>query len=779
LYNQYLNRGWIIGLCWLITAVCFGQNNRLQGRIFTEDSIPLSNISLKLKGTSYQTISDSNGSFSFPNIPPGKYKLIAADPSSESLVLPVEVKEGQNSPIIFLVKQAVKETEEVVITATRTEKDVADVPTPIKVIPGTQIRQMGSLRLNEVLQEQTGLAVVSDAHDTGIQMQGFNPDYTMILLNGEPVIGRTAGTLDLTRFAVGNIKKIEIVKGPSSSLYGSEALAGIINIITEKPKEGFSTQLKQRYSTGNRGYNVFDLTGDVSYRYKKAGIYFFANRYQSMGYDLQPETPEKTVPPFNNYTLQTRINYDFSSKTNLVVNARYFSETSNGNTSFSEDNITYKIYQKGSQYDWNLNPVFTHRCSPRLKQTIRYYATQYYTNSEMTNLADGSLYDKSFFNQTFNRPETQVDYLWTENQQTTAGTGVNFESVNSTRYTEGKKFYNIYGYLQHDFTLFKRLSIIAGARLDDHSVYGKRISPKLSSLLKVNKWLSLKASAGEGFKAPDFRQLYLNFSNPVAGYSVFGSEEVKQQVALLQQKGQISQILMDINSLQSIRAEYSTAYNLGFVVTPHKRIQWSVNFFYNDIKDLIETGAVAIKSNGQSVYTYFNQSNVFTRGLETDLSLKLLKNFSFSAGYQYLEAKNKKVLDDIEAGKYFARNPVTLETTKLTKADYGGLFNRSKHMANARLFYMNPKTGWGGNIRCIYRGRYGFGDLNGNNILDDGSEYVKGYFLWNLSLSKKIYKRFTVQGGIDNLFDYTNPVYITSIPGRIYYLSLQIEFAKK
>ncbi len=765
---------WI--LAYFTATGIYAQTGNFRAQVITQDSIALQNVPVVLKGTSYKTVSDSNGYFSFENVPLGKYKLVLS--TNQEKTLPIEIKEGTTDLTRIAVFYKIIESEEIVITATRTEKDIADVATPIKIIPGAQIRQMGALRLNEVLQEQTGLAIVND-HGTGVQMQGFNPDYTMILLNGEPMIGRTAGTLDLTRIAVGNIKKIEIVKGPSSSLYGSEALAGIINIITEKPKDGLSAMLKPRYSSGARGYNVFDLTGDVSYRYKKAGIYFFANRYQSQGYDLMPETEEKTVPPFANYTFQTRANYDFSGKSSLMVSARYFSETSSGNTSFTEENVNYKIHQEGGQYDWNLNPVFTHRYSVRLKQSIRYYATQYHTNSEMVNLADGNLYDKSFFSQTFNRPETQVDYLWSENQQTTAGAGVNFESVNSTRYTEGKAFHNSYGYLQHDLTLFKRINLIAGARLDNHSVYGHRISPKISSLLKLSKWISVKASAGQGFKAPDFRQLYLNFSNPVAGYSVFGSEEVKEQLSDLQQKGQISQVLMDVNALQSIKAEYSTAYNLGYVVNPHRAVHWSVNFFYNDIKDLIETGAVAIKSNGQSVYTYFNQAQIFTRGLETDLTIKPIKNLSVSAGYQYLEAKNKKVLEDLDAGKYFSRDPVTLETTQLTTANYGGLFYRSKHMANARLFYMNPKNGWGGSLRCTYRGRYGFGDVNGNNILDDESEYIKGYFLWNFSVSKKIYKQFSLLTGIDNLFDYTNPVYITSIPGRIYYVSVNFEFSKK
>jgi outer membrane receptor for ferrienterochelin and colicins len=124
--------------------------------------------------------------------------------------------------------------EAVVVAATRTERQAGALPMPVTVIGQGQIRQSGSVRLGDILREQTGLAIVND-HGQGLQVQGFNPDYTLILVDGEPLVGRTAGTLELGRLTVGNIKQIEIVKGPSSSLYGSEALAGVVNIITENP----------------------------------------------------------------------------------------------------------------------------------------------------------------------------------------------------------------------------------------------------------------------------------------------------------------------------------------------------------------------------------------------------------------------------------------------------------------------------------------------------------------------------------------------------------------
>ena len=146
---------------------------------------------------------------------------------------------------------------EIVVTATRTEKKLGNVAVPVTLISSRQIAQAGSVRLADILQEQAGLFITT-GFGAGVQMQGLNPDYTLILLNGEPLVGRTAGILDLNRITVGNIKQIEIVKGPSSSLYGSEAMAGVINIITTTPtKNEFA--LSARYGSFN--------TSDVNVRF--------------------------------------------------------------------------------------------------------------------------------------------------------------------------------------------------------------------------------------------------------------------------------------------------------------------------------------------------------------------------------------------------------------------------------------------------------------------------------------------------------------------------------
>src|SRR5690606_5236392 len=103
-----------------------------------------------------------------------------------------------------------------------------------------------------------GLQVIAN-HGTGLQMQGLSSDYILILLDGEPLIGRTAGTLDLDRISVFNIEKIEILRGPSSSIYGSEAMAGVVNIITKNNKSGVTGSVQARYRT----HQTLDLSADL------------------------------------------------------------------------------------------------------------------------------------------------------------------------------------------------------------------------------------------------------------------------------------------------------------------------------------------------------------------------------------------------------------------------------------------------------------------------------------------------------------------------------------
>ena len=188
---------------------------------------------------------------------------------------------------------------------------------------------------------------------------------------------------------------------------------------------------------------------------------------------------------------------------------------------------------------------------------------------------------------------------------------------------------------------------------------------------------------------------------------------------------------------------------------------------------------MALKVNGQSVYSYRNVTRAYTQGLEADARYLLTPRLTVSGGYQLLFAKDKAVVDKLEAGEVFRKDPQTQETERVQPQDYGGLYNRSRHSLNLKVFYENQEAGWSASARGIYRGRYGFGDLNGNAILDADQEYVPGYWLVNVAAAKTFRQRLTVQAGLDNLLGYTNPTYISTLPGRLYYASIALELGKR
>jgi len=673
---------------------------------------------------------------------------------------------------------------EVVVTATRTERNLTEVPIPVTVVSRQQIKAMGSLRLGNVLSEQTGLTTVND-HGQGIQLQGLSPEYTLILVDGEPLIGRTAGTLELSRVAVGNIQRVEVVKGPASALWGSEALAGVVNIITEKPQPGTRGDLRLRYGA-NR---TLDLGGTFNTKGERAGLTVFVNRYSSEGYTLTDNSNGPTIPPFASYTFQSRLTYRLSEKTNLSLAGRYFTEGQRSDlTVTGETGSPAMVRAESRQYDYNLSPVLTHRFSEQLFATARFYHSGYRTREDYTYRLDGQLYDASYFHQTFTRPELQLDWQLRPNQTLTGGAGYLLETVEATRYEQRQQLRAHYLFGQYDWSPTTRLNLVLGARYDGHSQYRGQFSPKVSARYQVRPWLAVRGSAGRGYRAPDFRQLYLNFSNPVIGYSVFGTNQVRAKVADLAAQGQLAvdgstgqPVIYDAVLAQAsgLTAESSVAYNVGLQLDPNAKTRVTVNTFRNDLSNQIETATVALKKNGQAVYSYRNVTRAYTQGLEADARYLLTPGLTLSGGYQLLFAKDKSVEDKLEAGEVFRKDPQTQETTRVQPADYGGLFNRSRNSLNVKAFYDNIQQGWSASARGIYRGRYGFGDLNGNTILDTDAEYVPGYWLLNVAAAKTFRQRLILQAGLDNVLGYTNPTYISTLPGRLYYASLTLELGPR
>ena len=677
----------------------------------------------------------------------------------------------------------VKQIDEVVVTATRTERKLGNVAVPVQLISNKTIQQSGSLRLTDVLQEQTGLFITSGGTTStvgggvfgnGVQIQGLSPDYTLILLDGEPVIGRNGGVLDLSRLAVGNIKKIEIVKGPSSSLYGSEAMGGVINIITEQPKES-------RLDAGIRygRFNSTDANITAAIRQKNFGIQFFGNRNSADGYDLDKTITGNTVDPWHNYTAQLRSFYQPSVKTKISLSARYFSEIQSNffqATDPSSGNAI-NITGDGKVKDMNLNPVITQQFSDNIKSSLRFYFSRYEFEQRLLNQSDKSPYYYDFFQQDFYKAEDQTDIKWGANNQLSVGGGIVAERLNTTRYS-GKRGNDIkYLFLQNEWKPVEQLTVIGGIRYDDNSAYKSRLSPKLAVQYKFSDKFRVNASYGAGFKAPDFRQLFLNFTNNVVGYTIYGANEVT--VDLLEKQkamGTISEILPRAYQLALLNPEISGGLNAGFNYTVNDKLNFTTNFFRNDIDNLIIVDVVAHKNNGSDVYSYFNVKKAFTEGAELNAHYTICKNLQIQGGYQFLITADKDELQRIKDG-VLTRDIHTGQVRLVSRNEYAGLPNRSRHMINAKLFY-NAANGWSASIRGIYRGRWGTADKDGDGLIDQDNEFAKGFLMANISAAKTI-KQFRLQAGIDNFLNYKDSKNLPGLPGIQPYISIMYSVIKK
>lgn len=667
----------------------------------------------------------------------------------------------------------IENLDEVIVTATRTVRQLSSLPLPVTLISKKQLQQTGVTRLNEILNEQTGIIMTPDATiggGEGVQIQGIASDYILVLIDGVPVVGRSSGNLDLSRFAIGNIKQIEVVKGPSSSLFGSEALGGVINIITEKPtSENISGQVSHRAAT----FNNQNTNLSLNQRTKKIGYSIFADRLSTDGYDLAPTQDGQTVNPFFNYTFNGRLFFDIAKNIDVFASGRYFYQEFDIQPSTSEEK------------DANAQLRVNHNASKKTNLQYEFYYTNYITDEQVVDPIDNELLIANDFDQKLFRPEIRFNHSFSLNNTLTIGGGYNFETLDRSLFAETVTFNSQYVFAQYDFKPIEKLNIITGARFDNHSEYNSQLSPKVSAKYDITPSFSIKGSVGSGFKAPDFRQLYLDFTNAAGGgYSVFGKEVEAAGIQRLQDNDEIATLQVDPSQLgERLDAESSVGYNFG-VAYKEGKISSELNFFRNDFKNLIDTRILAAKTNGQNVFGYVNRESVYTQGLELDLKYKLFKTLNLSAGYQLLFAFDKDKEDALDNGEVFARDPETLETIRLSKSDYFGLENRSRHIINFKAFYDIPKWNANANLRVTYRSRFGLTDRNGNDLLDDfDNSFVGGYALVNLTFGKTFLEHYSLQLGANNLLDFKgnsplaaqdNDVLIN--PGILVFAKLNIQF---
>lgn len=580
----------------------------LSGRVIeTGGAGPVAGAEIELAERRLTTVTDSAGRWRFPALPPGSYTLRARRIGFAPRVLAVSVPEaaavsGDDGVVTIALQPTALALDQIVVTGSRREQRLADVTVPTEVVSREAIEATGAADLASVLTEQTGIQF-EGGHPSGagIMLQGLSSERVLVLLDGQPMVGRIAGNFDLARIPSHIVERIEVVKGPQSALYGSEAMGGVVNVITRRP-EAARLGGSARFTAGSEGRVDAGVSGNAGVGDVAALVDIGRRRVGS--------TPGRVAA---NGALSERL--DVSARAGwtpagqweldaalLVLDERQRWPSGGAMNDFA-DNVVV---------DGSLGATWTagaHRLRPALHfSSFDHLARR---SGEAQPIAGSG--DR----QTQRLLEAELLYSGPlAGAVVDGGVEVKQERITSTdgRIEGGTRtMASAEPFVQMDWSS-ERTSVVPGARLSWNERWGTTLTPRLAMRYRLRDDLSLRAAAGSGFRAPDFKELYLQFQNDAAStpYAVYGNPD--------------------------LRPERSTNLTAGLEWTGvllYARAQG----FWNDLRDFIETRPI---DGGGSIaqFRYGNVTHARTWGAEAETGL-VLAPLRLEAGYAYLGTEDR------------------------------------------------------------------------------------------------------------------------------------------
>ncbi len=659
---------------------------------------------------------------------------------------------------------------EVVVTGTGTQHLLKSAPVQTEVITQRMLRQYGARSLEDILGALSSSFAFNEG-DMGSQMQmnGLGNNYILVLVDGKRLHGDVGGENDLSLIDPQNIEKIEIVKGASSALYGSDAIAGVINIITKKSKEPILVENTTRYGSYNdvRQHNRLGIGIGPVHSLTNFQLQH-SDGWQNTGVEHTPSstTPitdsrNKTVNEHTNWQVAEHLTFTVNPSLELYASGSYYrkgiyrpkgkypkydvktfdlkyrnaSASVGGKwTTGRKDIITLDV-------DWNRHAyyhAFTATtlaegfdAKGRLILDYPYFANQsvLQSNQERTMIHLKGVFNLPYANCLSAGFETRIDYL-------EAPTSI--ANQTATDNTEAL-------YVQDEFRLWEPLQLTAGLRLNRNESFGFHLTPKVSAAFTIGDAI-VRASWSQGFKTPTLKELNYRYIREMSSIVMYlGNKNLKPQTS----------------NYFSLGAEYTVG-----------RFNVTLTGYYNRLEDMIALVTVP-KSEAPAEYReqygellnkvrrYENMEDARTYGL--DLTMRLsLREFQIGGGYSYL---------DTDAHVYNADHDRLEKVTIDGMAHHkGNLFATWNH-----TFGRNYRLGLGIYGRASSKRYY--------QIDGDG----KAYHLWRLSTTHDFgHSRtmdYRLEAGVDNIFNYVDRTphglhLGTTTPGTTFYATLTIRFKR-
>jgi len=636
---------------------------------------------------------------------------------------------------------------DVSVTATKTERKVSDVPASINIITEKDIENSVALSANEILKNVAGINIrnsmglMSVGTTNKIYMRGFGGSdaRSLVLIDGVPMNDPYTGAAEWNQIPMSSIKRIEVVKGSGSSLYGSNAMGGVINIITKKPKEQ-KTDISLSYGSMNTKIGSISTTGKVD----KFGYFLSGQMAKSDGYiaDVVANQKDNSIKRgVERENANLKFTYDIDDTSDITASYIYYHNQAVGVLDVPDG---YNPYEQTMH---TLQATYAKFFDNSSDMKITIYS------KPGNNSYDSLVYNATYQTELQYKDEGENDDYGATAQYTipiedhiiTAGIDMknssaekkNIYSTGDVILTKGSQDY--YGiFAQDEWFVNKQFILNIGGRVDyykNHSGemhdevnsvdmnYAEKsfnaFSPKIGAVYHATKSTSIRASIGKAFRAPTVNDLYrdwISYSKVYAGNANLDPETVISYEIGVDQK------IGDGNI--HITAYRSDAEDFIYSIDPLDPL--STNY-----KEKTNVGEVEIQ------------------GVEFEVDYTFTDALKVMANYTYNESKIKK----FEANR-------ALEGKYLTYVP--------KNKASVSIEYMNPKF-----INIIASGRY-----VGKRYSDDAnteSKAYESYTLYDLKLSRKITKNSQLEVSVDDLFDRSYVEYYNS-PGRVVMATFKMSF---
>ena len=650
--------------------------------------------------------------------------------------------------------------QEVVVTGTGTQHLLKDAPVQTEVISRKMLDSYGGKSLEDILSGLTASFAFSEG-DMGSQMQlgGLGNSYILILIDGKRIHGDVGGENDLGLIDPQNIEKIEIVKGAQSALYGSDAMAGVINIITKKHRQkGLYVDNSTQYGTHNdlRQHNTLALnygkwSSQTNFQLQRNdGWQNTAEEYAEAM--VLTDSKNMTVNKFRNWQIAEHLTFQPTKKIELYADGTYYKKDimrPRDGKHASCDVYTYDLHYnnasasvggkwklggKGSlqdyvtlDVDWNMHAYY-------YKYTARHYDYVFLEGEEFGD-QNGEWFSVPMYpgqqklqsNQQRVMGQLKGIFHLPYNNTINAGAEYRYDHLKAPERTEKgtASDWTTAVYVQDEFNKLSWLNITAGLRLVDNQNFGFRLTPKVSAMASWGDW-RFRLGWSQGFKTPTVKELYYRYLH-VMGSSTFfnlGNTKLDPQTS----------------NYWSANLEYRgdklTASVTGYINKLDNMIAL-VNVPVGEIPAGITTAYMGDGSDNVQARMYKNMDDARTCGVDVTLGYKFTKELSMTAAYSYL---------DTEANLYDAG------TDQMKTVVIDGM---AHHKWNASVMYNHAFSN-------IYKLGVNLSTRGSSKRYYENNGDGRAYQLWRINtthdfqVSSFKIASFRLEAGIDNIFNYVD-----------------------